>query len=90
MLSTFTLFEEEDSETGFENLPSGWDQKSVEKFARSLTGKTKQDNEGFFTKCVDKMKDEEGFDEEGAKKFCAALKDQYLGHEDWRGKEHKD
>jgi hypothetical protein len=43
-----------------------------------LTGKTKSSPEGFFTKCFERMKDEEGFDEEGAKKFCAALKDEYL------------
>jgi len=32
---------------GFDKLPKGWDRKSVLKFARSLTGKTKSDPEGF-------------------------------------------
>lgn len=69
------------------DLPPGWDQKSVEKFARSLTGKTKEDNEGFFDKCVEKMKDESGFSKEGAKKFCATLKTEYIG-KGWRSEEH--
>ena len=71
-------------EIGWDNLPPGWDKESLMKFARSLTGKTKDDTEGFFTECVDRIKDEEGFDEEGAKKFCASLKDEYLDTTDWR------
>lgn len=73
------------NEIGFDNLPDGWDEDSLQSFARSLTGKTKDDTEGFFTKCYERMKDEEGFDEDGAKRFCAALKDEYLGTTDWRG-----
>lgn len=72
-------------EIGFENLPPGWDEDSLESFARSLTGKTKDDTEGFWTTCYERMQDEEGFDKEGAKAFCAALKDEYLGDTDWRG-----
>lgn len=72
---------------GWENLPKGWTKKSVEKFARSLTGKTKDDAEGFWTECYNRIKDEEGFDEESAKRFCAALKDEYLGTTEWRGKD---
>lgn len=84
MLSVTRIFE-----IGFNNLPKGWTQKSVEKFARSLTGKTKKDSHGFFDNCVRKMKDESGFSEEGAKKFCASLKDQYLGTTKWRGEERQ-
>ena len=72
---------------GWENLPKGWTRKSLTKFARSLTGKTKSSPEGFFTKCVERIKDEEGFDEEGAKKFCASLKDEYTQTTKWRGKD---
>lgn len=72
---------------GWENLPKGWTKKSVEKFARSLTGKTKDDTEGFWTKCYNRVKDEPGFDDESAKKFCSSLKDQYLGTTKWRGED---
>lgn len=74
-------------EIGFDNLPDGWDEDSLDSFARSLTGKDKDDTDGFWTKCFDRIKDEEGFDEEGAKAFCAALKDEYLGTTDWRGED---
>lgn len=70
---------------GWENLPKGWTKKSVEKFARSLTGKTKDNPEGFFTKCYEKLEPELG--DEGAKKLCASLKDEYLGTTEWRGKD---
>jgi hypothetical protein len=80
-----TQIHEENPYTGFEDLPPGWDQDSLESFARSLTGQTKDDTEGFFTKCVEKMEDEDGFDNPEA--FCASLKDQYLGREDWRGED---
>lgn len=78
------------NESGFDKLPPGWTRESLMKFARSLTGKTKDDTDGFFDKCFEKMKDKEGFDEEGAKKFCAALKDEYLNRTTWRGKEKDD
>jgi len=72
------LFEDD---IGFEDLPPGWDRDSLMSFARSLTGKTKSDPEGFFTACMDEMEDK--FDE--PEKFCAALKDEYLQTTDWRG-----
>lgn len=74
----------EKEDIGFKDLPKGWTKKSLQKFARSLTGKSKNDTEGFFTKCYEKIKDEEGFDEDSAKRFCAALKDEYLERTDWR------
>lgn len=74
---------EENPHVGWQGLPKGWDEKSVDKFARSLTGKTKKDSKGFFTKCVKRLKDEEGIDNPQA--FCAALKDEYLDTEEWRG-----
>lgn len=76
------LEQDEDPEIGFENLPPGWDSQSVNKFVRSLTGVTKDDPEGLFTKCVEKLKDEEGID--NPEKMCAAIKEEYLGTEDWR------
>jgi hypothetical protein len=74
------LLAEENPYTGWENLPPGWDEESLQSFARSLTGKTKDDTEGFFSNCMDKMEDK--LDEPEA--FCASLKDEYLGREDWR------
>jgi len=76
-----------EKEFGFDKLPPGWTRKSLTKFARSLTGKTKASPEGFWTECFERMKDEEGFDEESAKKFCSSLKDEYLKTTKWRGKD---
>ena len=75
------------NEMGWENLPTGWTRKSLLKCARSLTGKTKSDNEGFFTECHKKLKSH--FGDEGAKKMCASLKDEVLGKTTWRGKKDK-
>lgn len=66
---------------GWDNLPDGWDEDSVESFARSLTDKTKDDSEGFFRACMDEVEDK--FDDPEA--FCASLKDEYLDTTDWRG-----
>lgn len=77
--------------TGWDKLPKGWTKKSVEKFVKSLVGKDPEDkSDEFFTKCYKKMKDEDGFDEKGAKKFCASLKDEFYGTTEWRGKGKKD
>lgn len=78
------LFEDD---IGFENLPPGWDRESLTSFARSLTDRTQDDPEGFFTKCYERMQDEEGFDEDSAKRFCASLKDEYLQTTQWRGED---
>lgn len=67
-------------EAGWNSLPDGWDEDSLQSFARSLTGKTKSDSEGFFTACMDEVEDK--FDE--PEKFCASLKTQYIG-KGWRG-----
>lgn len=74
-------------EIGFDSLPPGWDEDSLDSFARSLTGRDKDDTEGFWTKCFDRIKDEEGFDEEGAKAFCASLKDEFKNSTAWRGED---
>ena len=68
-------------EIGWDNLPDGWDEDSLDSFARSLTDKTQDDSEGFFTACMDEVEDK--FDDPEA--FCASLKDEYLGTTDWRG-----
>ena len=75
------IIQEELHEAGWDNLPDGWDEDSLQSFARSLTGKTKSDSEGFFTACMDEVEDK--FDE--PEKFCASLKDSYLNSTDWRG-----
>lgn len=72
-----------EEDAGFEELPPGWDRESLMSFARSLTGKTKADPEGFFTACMEEMEDK--FDE--PERFCAALKDEYLQTTDWRGED---
>lgn len=69
---------------GWSDLPDGWTEKSIKKFAKSLTGKD-VDEEGFWTKCFERIKDEEGFDEESAKKFCSSLVDHIKGSTYWRG-----
>lgn len=73
------ILQTEDS--GWDNLPDGWDEDSLDSFARSLTDKTQDDSEGFFTACMDEVEDK--FDDPEA--FCASLKDEYLGTTDWRG-----
>lgn len=71
----------QEDEIGWDNLPDGWDEDSLDSFARSLTDKTQNDSEGFFTACMDEVEDK--FDDPEA--FCASLKDEYLGTTDWRG-----
>lgn len=66
---------------GWDNLPDGWDEDSVDSFAQNLTGQ--EGEEGFFSACMDKVEDK--FDDPEA--FCASLKDEYLGTTDWRGKD---
>jgi hypothetical protein len=66
---------------GWKNLPKGWHDKSVKKFGKSLV-KGGAKKEGFFDKCVDRMrghvKNPEG--------FCAGVKDKSYGSTHWRGK----
>lgn len=72
-------------EMGFKKYPKGWTQKSVVKFARTLgkeTGLGPRDK-GFFDACVAKMSKHFG---EGAKGFCAAVKDSSWDTTMWRGK----
>jgi hypothetical protein len=71
---------EENPYTGWENLPPGWDEDSLESFAQNLTGQ--EGEEGFFTACMDKMEDE--LDDPEA--FCASLKDERFG-KGWRSNE---
>jgi hypothetical protein len=59
----------------WEKLPKGWTKESLDKFAKSLTDKTKGDPKGFFTECVKKIKDTDITDPEA---FCASLKKEYL------------
>jgi len=60
---------------GFETLPKGWTKESLDKFAKSLTDKSK-DEEGFFRACIAKVSDAEGIDD--PEKFCGALKAKYF------------
>lgn len=73
------------TEAGFEKNPKGWSQKSLQKYMRTFSSKMKGGvkAEGFFDKCVNKvkgrLKNPEG--------FCAALKDESYGSTGWRGKD---
>ncbi len=72
-------------EAGFTKYPKGWTNKSVQKFAQTLSKDMKggPKAKGFFDKCVEKMsgkiKDPEG--------FCAAIKDEVYASVGWRGKD---
>lgn len=67
---------------GWDNLPKGWTEKSVEKFAKSLAGKSATEK-GFFDACVEKMTG--NIDEPEA--FCASVKDSVWNTTYWRGKD---
>lgn len=67
---------------GWDKLPKGWTQESVEKFWASLTGDAKHK----VTKCMKKMRGK--FDDPGA--FCASLADMIEGNTKWRGKKAAD
>ena len=70
------------SEAGFETKPKGWTDASVKKYGKSLVkgGGTK---EGFFDKCVKKMKDKM----DNPEGFCASIKDEAHDSTYWRGKD---
>lgn len=63
------------------SLPKGWTEKSLEKFARSLTKKTKGSSKGFVRACIKKL---EGTGISSPEAFCSSLKDRYLGKKTWR------
>lgn len=74
-------------EAGFKGLPKGWTEKSLKKWMSTFKknhGKGPKDK-GFFDLCVSEMSDKFGTD--GAKKFCAAVKDEAWGSTHWRGKD---
>ncbi len=68
---------------GWDDYPEGWDRESLLSFARELTDRDQDDVEGFWRECYDRL--EPHFGDESAKKFCSALKDEYLGYTEWRG-----
>jgi len=70
------------SEAGFQKYPKGWNQNSVKKFASSLV-KGGAKPEGFFKKCVEKMRGKVS-NPEG---FCAGVKDVVYKSTGWRGKD---
>lgn len=70
-------------EAGFSRYPKGWTQDSVKKFARNLVDKGGGKSEGFFDKCVEKMKGKI----DNPEGFCAGVKDEVYGSTMWRGKD---
>jgi len=71
------------NEKGFKNYPKGWNRSSVRKFAKTISKNIGKDvdEKGWFDACVRKMEPEMG---EGAKGFCASVKDEYFGQTKWR------
>jgi len=80
------LNEAEEKAEGLEGLPKGWTHESVEKFVDTLskTMKVKPMSKDWFYKCEEKMKKQ--FGEDRARRFCAAIADEYTGSTYWRGK----
>lgn len=73
-------------EAGFESKPKGWTDKSIKKAGKSLAktvGSSSPKSKGFFDKCVARMTKHMG---DGAKGYCASLKDETYGSTFWRGK----
>lgn len=62
----------------------GWTDESIRKFEKTIGKKATED--GFFAACVTEMKGKDGWDEEKAKGFCAAVKDEAYKSTMWRGK----
>jgi len=73
------------TEKGFDKYPEGWNRDSVIKFAKTLTKETGKGptDKGFFDACVLKMEKHFG---DGAKGFCASVKDEAWDSTLWRGK----
>lgn len=75
------LLADERTADKWNTLPEGWTQESLEQYWESLTG----DAEHKVTKCIERMKDEDGIDDAGA--FCASLADRIEGTTEWRGED---
>src|SRR6056297_2182317 len=71
------------NEKGFKNYPKGWNRSSVRKFAKTISKNIDKDTDekGWFNACVRKMEPEMG---DGAKGFCASVRDEYFGQTKWR------
>jgi len=80
-MKTNLLEEDEELNEEWKTLPKGWTKESLDKFAKSLTGKTKGDSEGFVRACIPKMKGKVT----DAAAYCASLKDKVVGKTTWRG-----
>lgn len=64
---------------------TGWTEKSAKKFGETIGHDPSK--KGFFDKCYSRMTDK--FGEDGAKRFCASVKDTATGTTYWRGKGKK-
>lgn len=73
------------AEAGFEDMPKGWNKKSVKKWANTLAKEevNAATKKGFFDKCVKKMKGKV----KNPEGLCAAAKDEAHGSTYWRGKD---
>ena len=86
-MKTNLLEEDEELNEEWKTLPKGWTKESLDKFAKSLTGKTKGDSEGFVRACIPKMKGKVT----DAAAYCSSLKDKFVGKTSWRtGRKEKD
>ena len=72
-------------EAGFEQMPKGWNRKSVKKWTNTLAKEevNAATKKGFFDKCVKKMKGKV----QNPEGLCAAAKDEAHGSTYWRGKD---
>lgn len=68
------------SEVDFEetDMPEGWDEFSLMSFYADMGGSVDE--------MAGELEDEQGFDEEGAIRMAASMKDQVVGTERWRGR----
>ena len=72
------------AEAGFEDMPRGWNKRSVKKWANTLAKEqvNAAKKKGFFDRCVKKVQGKVA-NPEG---LCAAAKDEVYGSTYWRGK----
>lgn len=83
-MSRFSSYIKKLFEAGI-SYPKGWSQESARKWVESFqkSHNIPKSGEGFFDACVLHMTDEMG---EGAKGFCASMKDEWANTTYWRGK----
>lgn len=84
-LEELQMQEDDVEEAGFENMPKGWDNDSIKKWANTLVKNESVQNaakkKGFFDKCVRKVSGKV----QNPEGLCAAVKDSAYKSTYWRG-----